>query len=238
MSSFCGGTGTPPTFTDSELQRNYVGALAVLPPSLPTVNDIGLVSPDWLNSYMSSLESRGIIPNPPNTTVLKPAPVAAPESQDPLKPHIEKEKALVDSIKMEYCWYETRYYAALDSFLRALTDPTPDTRLVEQKLEVLKLLNRKVNVLIQVTNRIAKRRYEKTQQYQNEINSINTTLSKRGEQIRQQAEIYNRESAAADLHKRMVEYTLEKNKANHNLLALYGMLNLIAIGIIVYIAKK
>jgi hypothetical protein len=62
-------------------------------------------------------------------------------------------------------------------------------------------------------------------------------LGARQKQLSEQNEILNRESAAADLHKRMVEYTIEKNKANTNLLTLYGVLNIVALSMIFYIAR-
>jgi hypothetical protein len=42
----------------------------------------------------------------------------------------------------------------------------------------------------------------------------------------------------SELNKRMVAYTLEKNKANQNLLTLFGVLNVVAIGIIYGIASS
>lgn len=40
------------------------------------------------------------------------------------------------------------------------------------------------------------------------------------------------------LRKEMVNYSIEKNKAATNLLALYGFLNLSAIGILIYIYRS
>ena len=238
MSKICGAIGS---FTDTELLASFAGNLAILPVSLPSTNDLGLVDISNLDSIMVNLKSRGILPNPPDMTVLKPSPVDIPNKPDPLAPHIEREKELVESIKEEYCFYESRYFYALDSFLQALTDSstgTSGTTVLNQRLENLKMLNKKLNIFIQITNRLAKQRYQNSQEYDSKINSINSSLQKRGNQIREQADIYNRESVRADMHKRLVEYTKEKNYANYNLLALYGVLNLVAIGILVYISKK
>ena len=40
------------------------------------------------------------------------------------------------------------------------------------------------------------------------------------------------------LRKEMVEYSVEKNKAATNMLALYGFLNLTAVGLLIYIYRS
>ena len=59
----------------------------------------------------------------------------------------------------------------------------------------------------------------------------------RCEDLLEQRDILERETAAADLHKRMAEYTTEKNRANQNLLTLYAVLNVTALAMIFYIAR-
>ena len=46
------------------------------------------------------------------------------------------------------------------------------------------------------------------------------------------------EITASKLNNRMVDYTIEKNKANQNLLTLFGVLNIVALGIIYGIASS
>jgi hypothetical protein len=62
-------------------------------------------------------------------------------------------------------------------------------------------------------------------------------LEQRRTELLKQQDILSRETATADLHKRMVDYTTEKNKANTNLLTLYGILNITAIAMIFYISR-
>jgi hypothetical protein len=49
--------------------------------------------------------------------------------------------------------------------------------------------------------------------------------------------VLKQEDAAGILHKRMVEFTQEKNLSANNLLSLYGFLNLVALGLLVYISR-
>ena len=109
--------------------------------------------------------------------------------------------------------------------------------LITNQLSTVTILNSKCNLIIQITNGISKYRYTQSQKYETQINNLNKSLSDKGAQLQAQADILNSQTALADVRKRMVDYTVEKNKSNQNLLALYGFLNLIALGIIVYIAK-
>jgi hypothetical protein len=42
------------------------------------------------------------------------------------------------------------------------------------------------------------------------------------------------QDALVQIRKRMVEYTMEKNNSASNLLALYGFLNIVAIGLLIH----
>jgi len=58
------------------------------------------------------------------------------------------------------------------------------------------------------------------------------------EDINNQYNILTSEADREDKNKRLVEYTIEKNKANQNLLTIFGVLNVVAIGIIYAIASS
>ena len=237
MSTFCGRTTSVPAFTPSELRATFPNG--VLPASLPPMTN-GLASEQTVQTYVQELITQGRIPEPGNASELASNPFGAPEGADPLKAFVAKENTLQTTIKAEYCFYEARYFSALDSFLTTVSDVslrggTADA--VQSKLTSVRQLNQKLIYLTQITNGIAKYRYATSSRFQGEINSLNTKLSARQTQLSEQNEILNRESASADLHKRMVDYTIEKNKANTNLLSLYGVLNIVALSMIFYIAR-
>jgi len=98
-------------------------------------------------------------------------------------------------------------------------------------------LNKKLLLLTQIANAISKKRYTTSEQMNNEINNTNDLLKTRGKKLLEQNNILEKETATADLNKRMVQYTEEKNKANQNILALYGVLNIVALAMIVYVAR-
>lgn len=227
-----------PSFTDTELNDIYPNGI------LPDLSSVqltdGLASQDWLNSQIQKLESQKRLPITTELNKVASTPFNAPDAKDPLNEYVTKENDFVAALKAEYCWYESRYFAALDRFLQTVADASlqgDKTAVIQGRLDTARKLNQKLNVLTQLVNAISKYRYATTAKFQQDINSINTGLQKRGSELLEQAKILEKETAAADLHKRMVEYTVEKNKANNNLLGLYAALNVVALGMIFYIAR-
>jgi hypothetical protein len=239
MSTFCGRTTSIPAFTPTELRAIYPNGF--LPASLPSMPN-GLASEQTVQTYVQQLIQQGRVSEPGKVSELASNPFGAPEGADPLKVFVTKENAMQAAMKAEYCFYEARYFSALDSFLTTVSDASlrsqvGDTANVQSKLEEVRQLNQKLIYLTQIVNGIAKHRYASSSSFQTEINSLNQRLKERQTKLTEHNEILNRESAAADLHKRMVEYTVEKNKANTNLLTLYGVLNIVALSMIFYIAR-
>jgi hypothetical protein len=237
MSSFCGGTGSVPAMTPSEIAEKYSNGF--LPESLPPMES-GLAAQSWITGYISSMRSQGRLPMAPAPQTLQSTPLAAPETSDPMKTFVQKENEVQTTLKQEYCFYERRYFAALDSFLQSVASKSlagQQETIVQGRLNAARTLNQKLTLLTQITNAISKQRYASTAALQSEINTVNGSLVKRRDDLLEQRDILERETAAADLHKRMAEYTTEKNRANQNLLTLYAVLNVTALAMIFYIAR-
>lgn len=237
MSRFCGGSGSVPALTADELRAPFENG--ILPMSLPPMSN-GLASEDWVQQYVQQLDASGRLPKPADAKAVQGNMFGAPEEKDPLASYTDKEKAFQDAVKSEYCWYERRYFTALDMFLNSVSNSSfrGQTEAVGSRLDLAKQLNQKVTLLTQITNGIAKFRFQQHARFQGDINSLNQGLRERQKQLLEQANILSRETAAADLHKHMVSYTVEKNKANQNMLTLFGVLNIVAIGMVYYIARS
>lgn len=237
MSTFCGGTSTVPALTTTELGQLFSGG--ILPSAFPPMTD-GLATEDWIRTYITQLERQGRIPVPTKAAETARAPNSAPEAVDPLASYVEKENKFQQGIKDEYCFYERRYFAALDGFLQSISTTSLQGQTginIQEKLNRARDLNKKLTLLTQITNAISKYRYSASRQFQQDINSVNSKLQARQADLLEQNKILQRETAAADVHQRMVEYSVEKNKANQNLLTFYGILNIVALGLVFYIAR-
>lgn len=243
MSTFCGGTGSPPSIIASELLTPYTASTSILPGAGVPAASSGIMSSTEMTAQITYLEQNNILPiQPAVLTVNSPSLTSSPDTNNLVTTYVSNEEKLVENIKAEYCWYESRYYTALNNLLNSISKSSVNSdasaqSLIQNQLTTVSVLNSKCNLIIQITNGISKYRYTQSQKYQTQINNLNTSLSQRGAQIQAQADIFNSQTALADVRKRMVDYTTEKNKSNQNLLALYGFLNLIALGIIVYVAK-
>lgn len=65
----------------------------------------------------------------------------------------------------------------------------------------------------------------------------NNDIEDTTEKLQAQLATLTSQDADRKLYGRMVEYTEEKNQAHRNLLGMYTVLNLVALGLIFYIAK-
>ncbi len=234
MSTFCGLTGVP-SLTASEIQATFNNGL--LPSQMPQLTN-GLATSAWVQDYIRSLESSGRIPIPTRASALATTSFSSPESQDPLATYVQKENELQTKLKAEYCFYETRYAVALNDFLSSVAMTTSKPEDVTRKLEAARRLNEKLTVLTQIADGLTKYRNETSRRMQESINSVNQAMQARRDELLDQQEILSSETAGAQLSRRMSEYAKEKAKANNNLLSLYGILNIVALAMIFYIARS
>ena len=108
---------------------------------------------------------------------------------------------------------------------------------VDRYLIITEALNIKLNDLIMLSNGVAQNRLTLAQTNATTANQINTELQTHAMNLQKQAAILKDKSSTTELYKRMVEYTEEKNKANRNLLSLYSFLNVVALGMLVYVYR-
>lgn len=149
----------------------------------------------------------------------------------------QKESASMQKIQEEYCFYYIRYKYVLDVLFQKLVEQAPKAE-IETRLNSAKTINERLNDLIQITNFIAQQRAKEMRQQNTEINAINANLSQTFDVLQGHRRLLNSETNIQDIRKRMVEFTEEKNRSAMNLLSLFGFLNLVAIGLLVYVARS
>lgn len=155
------------------------------------------------------------------------------------------EKQTMNGIQAEFCHYYVRYKFCLEDLFDTLVQTSSGGTLttvqqneIQSKLDIALKFNNNLNDLIQITNYIAKARANEMGQQNTEINNINTNINTTFGALASQNAILKKQTSIADLRKRMVEYSYEKNKSTTNLLGLYGFFNLVSIGLLFYIAAK
>jgi hypothetical protein len=155
------------------------------------------------------------------------------------------ESTTMGKIREEFCYTYFRYKFALETLFDKLVAtsklasiPTADRTIIQSRLDKAKEFNQKLNDIIQITNHIATKRASEMRQQNSDINSLNQNIQSTFNTLQSHSQILNKETSISDLRKRMVEFTEEKNRSAVNLLSLYGFLNLVAIGLLFYIARS
>jgi predicted transcriptional regulator len=151
------------------------------------------------------------------------------------------EKATMAAIQDEFCFNYKRYKFSLQNLFDTIVSTSQGTTLtddqkteIQSKLNKAKDFNTKLNDIIQITNFIAKKRATEMEGQNTQINNLNTSISALFKGLNDQNQMLKSQDALVQIRKRMVEYTMEKNNSASNLLALYGFLNIVAIGLLIH----
>jgi hypothetical protein len=157
----------------------------------------------------------------------------------------DKELQTMKDLKEEYCFTYVRYKYALNQMFTKITGastaaslPPEQQGAIQMYLAKSKEFNIKLNDLIQISNFIASKRASDASEQSDKVNALNTEISSTFDTLKQHERILASENSTADLRKRMVEFSEEKNRSANNLLQLYGALNIIAIGLLLYIYRS
>jgi len=224
---------TCPSKTDippSKLGEVYTGEKKLLPSSVSSTDrDItGLLVPTALAAILRSLENSGTVPDPKRGT---------PST------YREKVKKLLVEAKNEYCFYDNRYRNSLDYLFSGIKSMSASTssqelqQLVEARLQTAQTLNQKVNDLIQIMNAVTEKMLSSSRTLEAEIQAFNTKLREQRDKLEEQNKIIRSNEATMRIQKEMVKYTEEKSRYSDNLLKMYSFLNIVALGLLVYVYK-
>jgi hypothetical protein len=140
---------------------------------------------------------------------------------------------LKKSMNKEYCFFNTRLLYGQSTFIKTTSNPEvpENNKMVNYKYELIQKLKLKKYILIKIGEQVLKSVIPL-------LEGFKGSMPRSDSDLRSQHNTLTHELTASKLNKRMVEYTLEKNKANQNLLTLFGVLNVVAVGIIYGIASS
>ncbi len=157
----------------------------------------------------------------------------------------QTESQTFQNLKDEFCHFYSRYRYALDQLFNKLSSTSgkasvsqSDKDAINMYLGKAKEFNIKLNDLVQISNFLASKRVADASQQSADVNALNESITKAFGSLKKQSDILNKEHSEAELRQRMVEYTQEKNRSTNNLLQLYGVLNIVAIGLLLYIYRS
>ena len=218
--------------TDTELSATYgdgvnVGILPSAPNGASDRDDKGKLLQTTISTIITNLKNMGVIPSPTSFT---------PEV------FIQKQQLLIQHLQAEYCFYESRYKYALDKLFTAissgyLSGTDANKSVVQSYLSKTKMLNMRLNDLTQIMNGVTENMLYTSDSIQNEIAQFNSRIQAQKEKLDAQNKIITSGEATTNIRKEMVKYTEEKAQYTDNLLKLYSFLNVVALGLLVYVYK-
>lgn len=157
----------------------------------------------------------------------------------------QKNKLLVD-IQSEYCYYDSRYKYTLQKLFDAVNQGylQPEDKAINGPNGTIKvylgysqMLNKKLNDLTQIINGVTQNMIESIDDLENSIAQFNDQIQALRQKLDTQNQIITSSEATIKIRKEMIKYTEEKARYSDNLLKLYSFMNVIAVGLLVYVYK-
>jgi len=218
------------SFTQTELTAPYTASPALLPTTPNGGSDresTGMLKDSVVSSIVTSLKNSGIVPTPTPTN---------PEQ------YITKQQTFITNVKAEYCYYESRYKYALTQLFTAIaagypTSSTANQTTIRTYLVTTQDFNKRLNDLTQIINQTVSMMLTTSSDVDSEITRYNTQIQEKQRRLDEQNRIINSNEAGMKIKKDMVKYTEEKARNTNNLLNLYSFLNVVTIGLLVYVYK-
>ena len=192
-----------------------------------------IVKPSNLAAYVTTLLTR--------TQATAPVVLNA-NNLDPAATFQTKSALLRASIKNEYCYYYSRYIWLLNDVLNtAASTATPPADYAAKKA-TLGQINSKLNQILQIMQQLVSLRTTSLSGYygssDNGVNQLNSKLDTMRLTLTKHSEELQKDSLESDVQSAMIDYTLEKNSSSRNLLAVYGFMNIVAIGMLFYLYRS
>lgn len=223
------------TLTDTDLNQTYSNGNkpGLLPSSPPSASDrdssTGIIKQEVVANIVKSLKSQGIIP--------------ALAVTDDYESFVLRQDELLKNIDAEYVFYESRYKTALNNLFNTIREGylnnTADIQyVIQSKLAISQNLNKKLNDLTQIINGVTEDMLASTSDLEGKIKAFDKQNKEHQIKLQEQNKIITSSQATTELNKQMVKYTEQKAKYSNNLLGLYSFLNVVALGLLVYVYKS
>ena len=218
------------SFTQTELSVAYSATTGLLPSIVNGSSDreaSGLLKDTVVSSIITSHKGSGVIPTPT---------ISNPEQ------YLAKQKTFIANVKAEYCYYESRYKYALNQLFTAiasgyLTSTPAIQSSIQTHLSLTQEFNRRLNDLTQIMNATVASMMTNSVEVDREITRYNNEIQEKQIKLDEQNRIITSSEAGMKIKKDMVKYTEEKSRHTNNLLKMYCFLNVVTVGLLVYVYK-
>lgn len=222
------------SYTDADMMAVYPKGIAS--DSLLPDPNTGRISLDQLQAHISNLESSGVLPPRP-VVRLQNTDVTIEETNTPQL--VANDTQVFNNAHSEYCYYEQRYKYALKQFLILATSRDQSNNAAAQDLLAkTKILNLRVNSVLEVMNVLAQSRVDKVNMNKTAILNLNNSINKKLTSLTANYNLLNSESAIVTTQKEMVRFTEEKNNYTSHQISVWAALNVISLATIFYVYRN
>jgi hypothetical protein len=236
-------------YTKAQLMTTFANGVAsdTLSPEPST----GRISAAQLQQHVQSLLSSGVLPQRPMVKV-------SDGYETDMNKLVPQDSDLFGKLRDEYCYYEQRYRYALQRFLTYATNrmnttvqqelpPMYDSAgnrqqisssdAAQDMLQVTKILNLRLNSVLEVMNYLAQSRVDIVNSNKSQIDSSNTNINNKLQKLNQSYKMLNQDNVIVNTQKASVLYTEEKNNYTTNQISVWAALNVIALATIFYVYR-
>lgn len=204
-------------------QINDVMPNSISTTTLPVDDSTGRISQSAVQGYVENLVGTGAIPG----------------QMGSFDQQMEADKRFYAAIQAEYCWYESRYKAALSQFLALVAQPQgADPNAVQAALDATVALNRRLNSLLEVLNYVGNERARRVNNRNPQIDAANAELEKKLAVLRKQQEMLTSGTGRIQTQEEMVRYSAEKSRAMNIQIMFFVALNVVALGTVLTVYKS
>jgi hypothetical protein len=218
------------SYSDADLMTPFAGGVSS--DSLVPEASTGRISVAILQAHVSALTAAGVIGARPTQTV-------GQDKETDMMKLVAADSELYNKLQTEYCYYEQRYKYAFKKFLTLATSrDAVDNRAAETMLRNAKLLNIRLNSVLEIMNYLAASRVDVVNSNKTDINRRNEMINTKLERLRKGYDLLSRDNAVILTQKEMVRYTEEKNNYATNQIALWAAANVIALGVVFYVYRS
>jgi len=165
-----------------------------------------------------------------------------PAATAPVEVYDDKAKKFLVNAKKEYQFYNARYKFAVQQLISTIASgynrAVSDTQTAIENYQVSATkLNVKLNDCIQVIKGISDNMTQVSAKMRADLDELNKTMEKNKERLAHQSKIIRSNQASSKINKEMMKYSEEKGRYTDNLLKMYSFLNIVALGLLVYIYR-
>ncbi len=159
--------------------------------------------------------------------------------------YLQSDEAALTAMQGEYCYYAARYRYCVVKIIEtppatsssASTGPSASGSQASDWVVAARTLNVRLMNLVLIMKALTEARMLMGSEMGAGVAKLNADLSVRMNKLSEQSNDLVNGNSSAILHKKMVQYTRQKAKANGNLVLLYTFMNLIALGMLFYVYR-